>query len=214
MKDSLYGGARTQPRPVLYRPLFQAWPGVDPAQWLGVGDVSFELRYRAGAALLDEVRRAIASVDRNLPVFRAKTLRAQTEDSLLRERLLATLSGCFGALALLLAPLGLYGLMAYAVSRRAAEIGIRMALRAGRGHIVWLVARETLGLVAAGAAVGIPLAAAAARYAHGILFGVRGADPAVLAFATAALFAVAALAGYLPARRASRVDPMAALRCQ
>src|SRR5439155_21014216 len=121
VKDSLYGGARERPRPVLYRPLFQTSGATNPSQWVGVGFVSFELRYRSGASLVDEVRQALASVDRNLPIFRVKTLRAQTEDSFLRERLLATISSFFGGLALLLACLGLYGLMAYAVARRTAE---------------------------------------------------------------------------------------------
>jgi len=154
----------------------------------------------------------VASVDGNLPIFRVKTLRTQAEDSLLRERLLATLSGFFGGLALLLACLGLYGLMAYAVARRTAEIGIRMALGAPRDRIVWLVLRGMLSLVTAGILLGVPLSLWAARYANTLLFGVGSADPAVLAISIAALMAVAALAAYLPARRASRVDPMVALR--
>jgi hypothetical protein len=213
VKDSRYGGAREEVRAVLYRPLFQLSGGLDPSRWVGVGDVSFELRYAAGAVgLMDEVRRAVASVDRNLPVFRVKTLRAQTEDSLLRERLLAALSGFFGTLALVLACLGLYGLMAYAVARRTGEIGIRVALGARRNHITWLVLGETLWLAAAGVAAGIPLALWGARFAKSLLFGVDTADPVTIAAAAALLAAVAGMAGYLPARRAMRADPMAALR--
>jgi predicted permease len=212
VKDSLYGGAREQPRPVLYRPLFQSGGGADPSQWVGVGAVSFELRYRSGAGLVDEVRDAVRSVDRNLPFLRVKTLRAQTEDSFLRERLLATISSYFGGLALLLACLGLYGLMAYTVARRTAEIGIRMALGAGRMKIVWLVLRETLWLVFAGLAAGAPLAMWLSHYAKSLLFGVAPADPAVIATSVAALIGVAVLAALLPARRASRIDPMMALR--
>jgi predicted permease len=212
VKDSLYNGAHDHPHPVLYRSLFQAEGGMDPSMWVGGGGVSFELRHRIGAGLVDEVRRAVASVDRNLPIFRIKTLRAQTEDSLLRERLLATLSSSFGGLALLLACLGLYGLMAYAVARRTPEIGIRMALGAERSQIIWLVLRGTLGLVAAGILLGVPFSLWAARYAKALLFGVGSADPFVLAVAIGALVAVAVLAAYLPARRASRVDPMVALR--
>jgi ABC-type antimicrobial peptide transport system permease subunit len=151
-------------------------------------------------------------VDRNLPIFRARTLRAQAEQSLLRERLLAMLSSFFGALALLLACLGLYGLMAYAVARRAGEIGIRMALGARRAHIMWLVLREVFGLTLAGIALGIPLAVWAARYAQSLLFGIGTADPSTIAATIASLLGVAALAGYIPARRALRVDPMAALK--
>jgi ABC-type antimicrobial peptide transport system permease subunit len=151
-------------------------------------------------------------VDRNLPVFRVNTLVAQTEESLMEERLLATVSGFFGALALLLACVGLYGLMAYAVARRTSEIGIRLALGARRDHILWLVLRETLSLTLAGMAVGVPLALWAAQYAKSALFGVGAADPLTIAATLATLIGVALLAGYIPARRALRVDPMMALR--
>jgi len=211
-KDSLYGGAREQPRPVLYRSLFQGEGGTDPSQWVGAGAVSFELLYRSGAGLVDEVRQAVASVDPNVPIFQVKTLRVQTEDSFLRERLLATISSFFGGLALLLASLGLYGLMAYAVARRTAEIGIRMALGARRREITWLIVRETLWLVLAGAVAGIPLAVWLSRYAKAFLFGIAAADPVVFATSVAALTGVAVLASFLPARRASRIDPMVALR--
>ena len=210
VKDSRYRGARDQAQPVLYHPLFQH--GRDQEfRW---GFVSFELRYGSQANLLDEVRREVAAVDRNLPIFRARTLLAQTEQSMLKERLLAVLSSFFGALALLLACVGLYGLMAYAVARRTSEIGIRLALGARRDHIMWLVLRETLWLTLAGVAVGIPLALWAARYAKSVLFGIGAADPLTIAVTVAALMGVAALAGYLPARRALRVDPMVALRCE
>jgi len=210
VKDALYGGAREQPRPVLYHPLFQH--GRDQEyRW---GFVSFELRYRSAANLLDQARREIASVDRNLPVFLAKTLRQQSAQSLLRERLLATVSSFFGGLALLLACLGLYGLMAYAVARRAGEIGIRMALGARRDHILWLVLRETLWLTLAGIAAGLPLALWAARYTKSLLFGIESADPLTIASTITLLIGVAAFAGYVPARRALRVDPMASLRCE
>jgi predicted permease len=149
VKDTHYNGVLDKPRPVLYWALFQSPPNFD---------VSFELRYRSGAGLLDQARRAVAEVDRNLPVYRARTLRAQTGQSLIRERLLALLSSFFGGLALLIACLGLYGLMAYSVSRRTGEIGIRIALGARRGHVMWLVLRETLWLALAGIASGIPLA--------------------------------------------------------
>jgi predicted permease len=208
VKDSLYSGARDQPRPVLYHPLFQH--GQDQEyKW---GYVSFELRYSSLSNLLDEVRREVASVDPNLPLFRAKTLVAQTEQSLMTERLLAALSSFFGALALLLACVGLYGLMAYAVTRRTPEIGIRLALGARRSHIMWLVVRETLWLTFAGIATGVPLALWAARYAKSVLFGIDTADPLTIAVTIAVLLSVAALAGYIPARRALRVDPIVALR--
>jgi predicted permease len=203
VKDTHYNGVLDKPRPVRYNALFQTPPGFD---------VSFELRYRSGAALLDRVRSTVASVDRNLPIYRARTLRAQTEQSLWKNRLLALLSSFFGALALLIACLGLYGLMAYAVSRRTGEIGIRIALGAHRGHVMWLVLRETLWLALSGIALGIPLALWTARYAKSLLYGVEAADPLAIAVTVTALIAIAAIAGYIPGRRAVRVDPMVALR--
>ncbi|HUI53764.1 MAG TPA: ABC transporter permease [Bryobacteraceae bacterium] len=210
VKDSNYQGARDHARPELYRPLFQHGRSQE-FQW---GFASFELRYGGGSNLLAQVRREVASVDRNLPVFRAKTLRAQVEQSLLRERLLATLSSFFGGLALLLACLGLYGLMAYAVARRTGEMGIRMALGARSDHLAWLVLRETLALTLAGIAVGVPLALWAARYAKSFLFGIAASDPVTIVAAIAALSGVAAVASYIPVRRSLRVDPMTALRCE
>jgi predicted permease len=208
VKDSLYSGARDQPRPLLYHPLFQH--GRDQEyRW---GFVSFELRYGSLSNLSEEVRREVASVDPNLPVFDTKTLVAQTEESLMEVRLVATLSSFFGALALLLACVGLYGLMAYAVARRTAEIGIRLALGARRDHILWLVLSETLRLTLAGIAAGVPLAFCAAQFAKSLLFGIGTADPLTIAATVAILIGVAALAGYIPARRALRVDPMVALR--
>jgi predicted permease len=210
VKDSHYNGAREQPKPVLYHPLFQHGPDQE-YRW---GFVSFELRYGSRSNLLDEVRREVASVDRNLPIFRAKTLLAQAEQSMLKERLLAMLSSFFGALALLLACVGLYGLMAYAVARRTSEIGIRLALGARRDHIMWLVLRETLWLTLVGVAIGVPLALWAARYTKSVLFGISTADPLTIAVTVATLIGVALLAGYIPARRAVGVDPMVALRCE
>jgi predicted permease len=208
VRDSLYRGPRDQPRPVLHHPLFQHGP--DHAyRW---GHVSFELRYRSRSNLLDEVRREVASVDRNLPIFRVNTLLAQAEQSLLKERLLAMLSSFFGFLALLLACVGLYGLMSYAVARRTAEIGIRVALGARHVHIMWLVLRETLWLTLAGIAAGVLLALWAAQYAKSLLFEMSATDPLTIAITIVILIGVAALAGYFPARRALRVDPMVALR--
>jgi len=130
----------------------------------------------------------------------------------LRRILLATISTFFGGLALLLASLGLYGLMAYAVARRTTEIGIRMALGARSERIIWLVLRQTLLLVLAGVAAGVPLAIWLSRFTKSLLFGVAPADPLIIAGSVALLISIAILAGFLPARRASRIDPMVALR--
>src|SRR5262249_36514577 len=129
-----------------------------------------------------------------------------------RERLVATLSTFFGLFALLLAALGLYGVMAYTVARRTREIGLRVALGARAGDVVWLVMRETLLLAFIGVVIGLPAALAATRLTEGLLFGLSPTDPWTIAVATVVMIAVATLAGYLPARRAARVDPMVALR--
>ncbi len=170
------------------------------------------IRYQSSVGLVDEVRRAVTSVDRSLPIFLVKTLRAQTEDSFLRERLLAMISSFFGGLAMLLACLGLYGLMTYAITRRTAEIGIRMALGARRKEIIWLSLRETLWLVLAGVVSGVPLTVLLARYTKSLLFGVAPADPVTIAASVVLLIGIAAFAGFLPVRRTWRIDPMAALR--
>ncbi len=210
VRNALYEGAHDQPKPLLYRPQFQHGKEQE-YRW---GFESFELRYSPGANLLPLLRREVAAVDRNLPLFRVRTLEAQTGQSLLKERLLATLSTFFGGLALLLACLGLYGLMAYAVTRRTAEIGIRLALGAQAPQVAWLVLRDTLGLIAAGVVCGVPLSLWAARYAQSLLFGISPADPSAIALAAALLAAAGALAGLLPVRRALRVDPLTALRIE
>jgi ABC-type antimicrobial peptide transport system permease subunit len=128
--------------------------------------------------------------------------------------LAAWLAGLFGLLAALLAAIGLYGVIAYSVARRTREIGVRMALGAGRGHVLSLVLREVLVLVGIGVAVGVPAALALTRLARSMLYGVEPHDPATLAGAVLLMAGSAALAGYLPARRAARVDPMVALRCE
>ena len=203
VKDSRYGGARDKPRPVFYQALLQS--DFDE-------DTTVEVRHRAGASILAEARREIVSVDRNLPIFRVASLEGQTEILLLHERLLAAVSSFFGALALLLACVGLFGLMAYTVACRIGEIGVRMALGASRGCIMRLVLRETLMLSFAGVAVGVPAALWATTYTRTLLFGVSSSDPVTISVSAITLGCVAIFAGYLPAHRASRVDPMVALR--
>ena len=133
-------------------------------------------------------------------------------EQLVREKLFAKLSGFFGALAVLLAAVGLYGLMAYAVLRRTQEIGIRVALGATRSDVVWMVLRETLTLVSFGVAIGIPAALGLAPLVSSMLFGILPSDPVMISVAVLIMSVVATLAGYLPARRASLVDPLSALR--
>jgi ABC-type antimicrobial peptide transport system permease subunit len=144
----------------------------------------------------------------------AATLEARTDRFLSAERMIALLSTFFGGLALLLAAVGLYGLMSYAVTRRTSEIGIRMALGAQRGNVLRLILREVSWLVLAGLAVGIPVALAASRLISGLLFGISATDPVTIASSAAILLTVALFAGYLPARGASLIHPMTALRSE
>ena len=157
-------------------------------------------------------RAKVRELDANLPIYDLRTTEASIRNSLSTERMIASLSTVFGSLATLLAALGLYGVMAYSVVQRKREIGIRMALGAEPGSVVWMVMRDVLRLVATGIAVGVPAAMALGRLVATQLYGLSAHDPSILAFATAALALVACLAGYLPARRASRLDPMVALR--
>jgi predicted permease len=158
------------------------------------------------------VRHEVQALDKDLPLFNVKTFAGQRDESLAEERLIATLSGFFGSLALLLACIGLYGVMAYGVVRRTREIGIRMSLGAQRSRMLWMVFRETLLLVFAGIAVGVPSVLGVARLIRNQLFGVTPADAGTLTVSTLILLSVALLAGYIPALRAARVDPMVALR--
>ena len=158
------------------------------------------------------IRREVQSIDTNVPVYNVRTLEAQLDESLSQERLVATLSSWFGAFALLLAAIGLYGILAYSVTRRTNEIGLRMALGAERGGVIWMVLREALLLVGMGVLIGVPLALALARSVSSLLYGLKPTDSLTISVAVVLLFLVAAVAIYLPARRASRVDPMVALR--
>jgi predicted permease len=146
--------------------------------------------------------------------LRTRTVAQTINAELVEERVTAMLSGFFAALALLLASIGLYGLMSYAVTRRTREIGIRVAIGAQRGNVLWLVVRETLAIVLLGMAIGIPCALAACRLIANMLFGVSTNDIPTIATVSFLLLLVALLAGYLPARRASSIDPLVALRTE
>jgi predicted permease len=162
--------------------------------------------------LFNTLRAAVRAVDAGVPMYGMRTLADQVQISLLTERLLATLSSVFGCLATLLAALGLYGVMAFMVARRTREIGIRMALGAGQGAVVWMVLRETLTLAALGVGIGLAGAYGVTRLIQAQLFGVAPTDLLTLAAASLGTAAVTALAGYIPARRATGIDPMSALR--
>ncbi|HVS81351.1 MAG TPA: ABC transporter permease [Pyrinomonadaceae bacterium] len=204
--DAKYRSAKEQADRTVYRPILQVQ---DQQAFNNV----FELRTAGDPlSLAGEVRAAIAQVDEKLPVLNLTSLRTQTDESLRQERLLAQLVSFFGLLGLVLSCVGLYGIMAHAVLRRTNEIGIRMALGAERRDIIWMVLKESLLLVGAGLVIGVPAAWGAAHLISSQLFGLNPSDPATLSMAVVLLTLVAALAGYIPARKASRVDPLVALR--
>lgn len=173
----------------------------------------FEVRYTGNYdATLAMVRQAIHQVEPNLPISNATTLDEQVGRSIRDQRLVAQLSTFFGLLAVFLSCIGIYGLMSYVVTRRTNEIGIRMALGAERSHVRWLIMHEILLLVAIGVAIGIPAVLAGSKLISNMLFGLKGTDPLTLLAAVGLLLLVAAIAGYLPSQRASRIEPMVALR--
>jgi len=157
------------------------------------------------------IRHAVASLDRDLPVYNLRTLDNVIDASLLNERLVASLSALFGVLATLLAVIGLYGVMAYTVEQRTREIGIRMAVGAQGRNVLWLVMRDAVTMIAAGFLIGLPAAWLASKLVASLLYGIEPHDPAVIAAAMSVLACVALLAGYVPALRASRIDPLRAL---
>jgi predicted permease len=164
------------------------------------------------SAVTQAIRREILAYDPAIPMGSVKTLDALVDGNLRQERIIAQLSTAFGGLALLLACIGLYGVLSYAVLQRTNEIGIRMALGAERSRVIGMILRETAILVVIGLAVGVPASLASARLIQSKLFGLQPADPLTLAVALGIMIAVAAASGYLPARRASKVDPLVALR--
>ncbi|HEY3938799.1 MAG TPA: ABC transporter permease [Bryobacteraceae bacterium] len=163
-------------------------------------------------AVFTSILKRVHELDANLPVFEMITLEKQMEDSLVTERLVASLSTGFGFLATLLASIGLYGVMAYTVARRTREIGIRMAIGAAKTDVLWLVMREVLVLLVIGMAIALPAAWMLTRSVRSQLYGIQPLDPLSIVSATIAIACVALLAGYVPARRATRIDPMRALR--
>ena len=179
-------------------------------QW-GFGD--FEVRYTGDfGAVSDEVQQAIHAIDRNLPISNVTTFDAQVARSYTNQTMIAKLSAFFGLVAVFLSCIGLYGLMSYMVGRRTGEIGIRMALGAGRGEVGWQVLREVIVWVAAGIALGLPVTFEGGKLVEKMLYGLSANDPLSLMAACVVLAVAGVVAGYLPARRASRVDPVVALR--
>lgn len=167
-----------------------------------------------GGSTATAIRQAVTRLDPNLPIFDMKTMNVQLDESLFVERMVAALSITFGGLATLLAAIGLYGVMSYAVTRRTREIGIRMALGAERGRVMWLVLKEVAIMTAAGIAGGLGVALWLTRQVQSQLFGLAPHDPLTLAAATTLLGFIAIAAGYIPARKATRIDPIVSLRSE
>ena len=202
--DAQYDSLRQSPPVTFYIPYLQQEDA---------GGMTYEIRTHAKAAsVLSAVRDAVRSIDKDLPLIDIRTQEEQIEATMQQERIFATLTAGFGVLALILAGVGIYGLMAYNVARRTNEIGVRMALGAQRGVIGRMVLGETLTLVAAGVMIGVPAAWALSRVIASQLFGLSPHDPATLVSVVLLLFAAGFLAGYVPSRRATNMDPMVALR--
>ena len=205
VRDAKYGELTEETKPMAYYPYSQS------INYLSNLEVNFS---GEPGAILAETRRAIKEVNRDLPIVEAVRMSEHVARSLVQQKLIARLASFFGFLALLLACIGLFGIMSYTVAKRTNEIGIRMALGAGRGDVLRLVFREGLTPVVIGVAIGLPAAIMGGRLITSLLFGLTPADPLTIGVASLLLLAVAAFAGYLPARKASRVDPMTALRCE
>ena len=207
VRDTITAGLRTAPRPTVYVSYFQraSSAGFIPSTTLEMrtaGSLS-----QAAAAIRKELQPSFPSVQ-----LEVRPLSEQVEGTLVRERLMASLAGGFGILGLLLACIGLYGLLAYSVVRRTREIGVRMALGARRSGVLWMVGKGALRLVAVGMALGLPAAWVASRWVRSMLFGLTAMDPWIIATAALLLSLAGLVAAYFPARRAAGIEPMTALR--
>ena len=206
-KDARYGGLKRDIPPVVYMPYHLRPSGYALSQMF------FVLRTGGDPlAYINTIRQIVHQADPLLPVTNVTTQAALIDQSINQEIVFARLCTAFGVLALVIACVGLYGTMSYKIARRTGEIGIRMALGARRGGVIWMVLREVLILAAVGFAIGLPVAVAASKLVESFLFGMKPNDPLALTLAAAILLAAAIAAGYAPARRASRIDPMVALR--
>jgi len=207
VKDSKYESLRERTLPMWYIPYLQA-----PMLWRGT---TFQIRTAADQTqIIPAVRQAVREINANLPLFNIKTLAKQVDETLVQERLIGTVSGFFGLLSLLLAAIGLYGILAYSVNQRTREIGIRMALGAQRGKVLRMVLKQGMKLVLLGAGLGLAVSFAVTRVIANQLFDVTPTDPVTFIGAPILLLIVALAACFAPARRATKVDPLVALRCE
>jgi predicted permease len=205
--DAKYNQVNEKTPRRFYVPVFQP---IDPSE---VRFARFEVRAAGDpSTIAASVREVVKQTAPALPAIKLETMDSLVSQSLTSDRMVTKLSGFFGALAALLACIGLYGIMAYAVASRVNEIGIRMALGAQSENVRCLILRESLLLVGIGCAIGLPTVAGTSKLISSLLFGLTPADPIAIVAATALMFAVASLAAYVPAWRASRIDPLVALR--
>ena len=201
--DSKYNSLTEPQRPFMYIPLLQEYSP----------QVNLHVRTSSDPkAMIAALRGSVQAIDPSLSVLNIETLTDRIHQSLGGERSQATLLGTGGVLALVLAAIGLYGVMSYSVAQRTREIGIRMALGAGRANVMGLVLKQGVALVSAGVALGLGAAFAITRWLASVLFGVGASDPITFIATSGVLLAVALIASYVPARRATKVDPIIALR--
>jgi ABC-type antimicrobial peptide transport system permease subunit len=210
VKDIKHDGLDVDGVPHIYVSIYQEF---DAVQGLVFRDFSVVLRTSLPASILEtQVRHQVQSIDPGLPVYNVTSMNELLDRSLASRRFSADLVGGFAGLALLLASIGIYGLLAYMVGQRSHEIGLRMALGAGRADILKLILKKGIILAGVGVIAGVILSASTASMMASLLYGVRPRDPAVFLIVPLLLLAVAVLASYLPARRATKVDPMFTLR--
>ncbi len=204
-RNARYGGLTRKIPPVVYIPYNQGYPRPDQMVY-ALRTLGDPLRY------VSSIRETVRQVDARVPVFDVRTQAADIDQTINQEITFARLCTAFAILALVIACVGLYGTMSYNVARRTGEIGIRMALGAQRGRVVWMVLREVFVLATVGLAISVPTALGASKFVASFLFGMKPNDPLALMLAVATLLSAALLAGYFPARKASRIDPTIALR--
>jgi ABC-type antimicrobial peptide transport system permease subunit len=205
-KNAHYGDLKEKTPPVVYIAYNQ---GTEPP----LEQMTYALRTTGNPLrYVNAVRGIVHRADPRVPLKDVKTQAAEIDQDINQEIVFARLCSSFAILALVIAGVGLYGVMSYTVARRTGEIGIRMALGAQRGAVIWMVLRQVFAMAIVGLSIGVPAALATSKFVQSFLFGMKPNDPLAPALAAAILMSAAILAGYLPARKASRIDPMTALR--